>query len=73
MSVTDRHDMTLAVKMALNHNTINQPTSNLELPCHESYNLTLNHAVEVAIQVDLHGDPRHTSYKRYSITMQLCT
>ena len=27
MCVTDRHDMTLAVKVALNPNTTNQPTS----------------------------------------------
>ena len=27
MCVTDRHDMTLAVKVALNPNTTNQPTN----------------------------------------------
>ena len=32
MCVTDRHDMTLAVKLALNFNTTNQPTNPSALP-----------------------------------------
>ena len=31
MCVTDRHDMTLAVKVALNSNTTNQPTFSIEV------------------------------------------
>ena len=40
MCVTDRHDMTLAVKVALNPNSTNQPTIILKAVAHDKINVT---------------------------------
>ena len=57
MCVTDRHDMTLAVKVALNPNTTNQPTNQTNL-----FDSVFARSIFSARNDDSHFDRIHYSF-----------
>ena len=80
MCVTDRHDMTLGVKVALNPNTTNQPTlpknAHHDHPC--SLNVVCTYcSLKVAIAANLNDvclqntSKTHSYHLKYGIIMTL--
>ena len=53
MCVTDRHDMTLAVKVALNPNTTNQPSTGVRKPGNTVMSVTDCNDMTLAVKVAL--------------------